>query len=235
MSACWFWVLLFLAGCSGGEDPVEELVEDLNRYPEYSLILEDLREEEGFFPDYFLRFKILTAAGKEAAGRDTLVWEEKLSEEYQVSEEVYGQYENYLGMVVASKTAEGRLTGPGQAHPPGYQHVGNPQYGSWDNGGFWQFFGPYMMMSQLMGGWRVNRADYGDYRRSYENGQPYSGPNTGGRTPFGTGGTTVERNRPEFFKRYQQRLGSPRFQERVQSRMGRGGSSWGSGSARSGK
>jgi hypothetical protein len=228
-----FWLLL--AGCGGDADPVEDLVKDLNRYPEYSLILEDLREEEGFFPDYFLRFKVLSASGQQVAGRDTVVWEERLTEEYQVSEEVYAQYENYLGMVVAAKTAQGRQSGPGQAHPPGYQYVDNPRYGFWDGGGFWQFYGQYMLMSQLLGGWRVNRGDYGDYRRSYDSGQPYAGPNTNGRTPFGTGGTTVERSRPEFFKRYQQRVGTPRFRERVQSRMGRGGPGWGSGSVRAGK
>ncbi len=229
------WCCLMLAGCGGEHDPVEKLVQDLNRYPEFSLILEDVREEEGFFPDYFLRFKTLTASGQKVAGQDTLVYEEKLSEELEVSEEVYAQYENYLGMVVASKTQDGRLTGSGQAHPPGYQYVDNPRYGSWDSGGFWQFYGPYMMMSQMMGGWRVNRSDYGDYRRTHESGQPYAGPNSGGRTPFGTGGTTVERTRPEFFKRYQQRLGGTGFRERAQSRMGRGSSSWGSGSVRSGK
>ena len=229
------WCCLVLAGCGGEDDPVEKLVQDLNRYPEFSLILEDLREEEGFFPDYFLRFKILTTSGQKVAGQDTLVYEEKLTEELEVSEEVYGQYENFLGMVVAAKTRDGRVTGSGQAHPPGYQYVDNPRYGSWDSGGFWQFYGPYMMMSQMMGGWRVNRGDYGDYRRSYEGGQPYAGPNSGGRTPFGTGGTTVERTRPEFFKRYQQRVAGGRLGERAQSRTGRGGSGWGSGSVRSGK
>ena len=228
-------LLLLLAGCSADEDPVEKLVKDLNRYPEFSLILEDLRQEEGLFPDYFLRFKVLTASGQKVAGQDTLVYEERLTDEYQVTEEIYSQYENNLGMVVAAKTLDGRLTGPGQAHPPGYQYVDNPRYGHWNSGGFWEFYGPYMMFSQLMGGWRINRDDYGDYRRTSERGQPYAGPNVGGRTPFGTGGTTVERTRPEFFKRYQQRLGGTRFRERVQSRMGRGGSSWGSGSVRSGK
>jgi hypothetical protein len=228
-------LLFLLAGCGGGRDPVEELARDLNRYPEFSLILEDLRQEEGFFPDYFLRFKILTASGQKAAGRDTLVYEERLSEEYQVSEEVFSRYEHYLGMVVAAKTQEGRLSGPAQAHPPGYQYVDNPRYGFWDGGGFWQFYGQYMLLSQLLGGWRINRDDYGDFRRTYERGQPYAGPNAGGRTPFGTGGTTVERTRPEFFKQYQQRLGGDRFRERAQSRLGRSGSSWGSGSARAGK
>jgi hypothetical protein len=227
-------LLFLLAGCGADRDPVEELVRDLNRYPEFTLILEDLRQEEGFFPDYFLRFKILTASGQRVADRDTLVYEERLSEEYQVSEEVFARYEHYLGMVVAAKTPEGRLSGPAQAHPPGYQYVDNPRYGYWDSGGFWQFYGQYMLLSQLLGGWRVNRDDYGDYRRTYERGQPYAGPSAGGRTPFGTGGTTVERTRPEFFKRYQQRLGSDRFRERAQSRLGRGGS-WGSGSARAGK
>ncbi|MBM3277683.1 MAG: hypothetical protein FJY95_06335 [Candidatus Handelsmanbacteria bacterium] len=225
-------LVLFLAGCGGGGDPLEDLVEDLNRHPEYSVIVEDLREEEGFFPDYFVRFRVLAASG---AGGDSLRWEERLSEEYQVGEEVYGRYENYLGMVVAAKNPDGRRSGPGQAHPPGYQYVDNPRYGFWDGGGFWQFYGQYMLLSQLLGGWQINRSDYGDYRRNYERGQPYAGPNAGGRTPFGTGGTTVERSRPEFFKRYQERLGSPQFRERVQSRMGRGGSSWGSGSVRAGK
>lgn len=229
------WIFLALAGCGADRDPVAELSRDLARYPEFSLILEDLRVEEGVFPDYFLRFKVLTASGQKVAGRDTVAYEERLTEEYQVSEEVFSRYEHYLGMVVASKTLDGRQTDARQAHPPGYQYVDNPRYGYWDSGGFWQFFGPYMMMSQLMGGWRVNRGDYGDFRRTHEQGQPYAGPVREGRAPFGTGGTTVEKTRPDFYRRYQQRLGGPRFSERATSRMGRGGGSWGSGSSRAGK
>ena len=47
----------------GSKDPVKELVRDLDRYPEYSLIVDDTRIEGSFFPDYALRFQVLTAAG----------------------------------------------------------------------------------------------------------------------------------------------------------------------------
>lgn len=222
---------LGLLGCGGSRDPVRDLTRDLNRYPEFLLIVEDLRVEEGFFPDYFLRFKTLTASGQRMAGRDTLIYQERTTDWHEVSEDVFGRYEHYVGMVVASKGKDGRHTDVRQAHPPGYQYVGNPSYGFWGGGGFWQFYGQYALMRDLMGGWRVNRDDYRDYRRNYERGRPYHGPVQRGRPAFGSRGTVTEKTKPGFYQRNRQRLRSGRygFANKAQSRMVRTGSSWGRG------
>ena len=200
--------LLALVACGGQRDPVRNLIADLNRYPEFSLIVEDLRIEEGFFPDYFLRFKKLTASGQGGAGRESLVHEEGVTEWMQVPEKVFGRYEHYVGMVVASKTLDGRTTGAQQAHPPGYQYVGNRNYGHWGGGGFWQFYGQYAFMSHMLGGHRIGRNDYQDYRSSNQRGRPYFGPVQGGRRSFGTTGTVTQKTRPRFYQRYRQRISS---------------------------
>lgn len=230
-------LVVALVGCGGPRDPVQTLSRDLSRYPEYSLMVEDIRIQDGFYPDYFLRFRMLTAAGQKVDGRDTLTYEDRVTNWYEVSEHVFGRYENFVGMVVASKTRDGRMTDVRQAHPPGYQYVGNPQYGSWGAGGFWQFYGQYALMSHLMGGWRVGRDDYTDYRRNHERGRAYYGPSERGRPAFGSRGSVTEKTRPAFYRRQNQRMqsGGRAFSNRVQSRMGRTSSGWGRGSGFRGK
>ena len=220
----------WLVGCGGDRDPVQELSRDLNRYPEYSLIVDDLRIDEGIFPDYFLRFKLMTAAGQRVAGRDTVVYADRITDWYPVSERVFTQYENFVGMVVASKTGEGRHTDVRQAHPPGYQYVGNSHYGFWGGGGFWQFYGQYALMRDLMGGWQVNRNDWGDYRQNRERGRPYYGPTQSGRPTFGSRGTVTQKTKPNFYQRYTSKRQA--FSSKAQGRMGRTSSSWGRGSSR---
>ena len=177
--------LFALAACGSSKDPVKELVRDLDRYPEYSLIVDDARiEDRSFFPDYALRFQVLTASGQRVAGRDTIVYQERRTDWMEVSEKTFYRYDNYVGMVVASKSLDGRRTGTNQAHPPGYQYVGNPQYGFWGGGGFWQFYGQYALMRDLMGGRGVGRGDWEDYRRSRGRGRPYYGPVKGGSARF---------------------------------------------------
>ena len=44
----------FLSNCGRPADPVNSLIRELNRYPEYTLILNDYRIDDGFFADYFL-------------------------------------------------------------------------------------------------------------------------------------------------------------------------------------
>jgi hypothetical protein len=222
-----------VGGCGGQADPVADLIRDLSRYPEFSLILDDMRVEDGFFADYFLRCKIITASGHRTAGQDTLVYRERLSNEMEVPKAVFARYEHYLGMVIASKSLDGKTTGASQAHPPGYNHVGNSHYGHWGAGGFWQFYGQYALMSQLMGGWRVGRSDYDDYQRRSSRGQAYYGPTQNGRSTFGTRGSQTQTTRPKFYQRQAQRqsAGRTNFSGKAQSRMGRGSTSWGSGSS----
>ncbi len=222
------------SGCGGSTDPVRTLQRDLERYPEYSLILDDLKYEDGFFPNYYLRFKVMTAAGQRAASGDTVVYSQHTSDWMEASSDVFSRYENYVGMVIASKSLDGQRTGAQQAYPAGYQYVGNPSYGYWGGGGFWQFYGQYALMRDLMGGWGVGRSDWEDYRRSRERGQPYYGPrNKDGGSTFGTRGSQTKKTRPEFYQRHTQRRQS--FSNKVSSRMGqtRSRSSWGSSVSRS--
>ena len=195
-------------GCGGHRDPVDSLIRDLNRYPEYSLIVEDLNIEDGFFPDYLIRFNIVTASGQRIDGQDTLIYETKSTEWMRVREQTFARYQHYLGMVVSSKTPDGRTTGVRQAHPPGYQYVGNSQYGSWGGGGFWQFYGQYAFMSHMMGGFQIGRNDYNNYQRNYDRGRPHFGQNQNGKQAFGTKGAGTEKTRPNFYNRQRQRMSS---------------------------
>ena len=225
--------LALTAGCGRATDPVQRVARDLERYPEYTLIIEDLKVEDGFFPDYFLQMQIMTAAGQRTeSGQDTLVYKTQMTEWQEVSEGVFARYQNYLGMVVASKTLDGKRSGPRNAYPAGYQYVGNSQYGSWGGGGFWQFYGQYAFMSAMLGGHRIGRNDYDGYRRDRERGRPHYGPVKNGRQTFGTAGTQTQKTRPGFYQRHRQRSagGGRGF---ASNRSSSGG--WGRGSSRFGK
>jgi hypothetical protein len=225
--------LALTTGCGRATDPVQRAARDLERYPEYTLIIEDLKVEDGFFPDYFLRMQIMTAAGQRTeSGQDTLVYKTQMTEWQEVSEGVFARYQNYLGMVVASKTLDGKRSGPRNAYPAGYQYVGNSQYGSWGGGGFWQFYGQYAFMSAMLGGHRIGRNDYDGYRRDRERGRPHYGPVKNGRQTFGTAGTQTQKTRPGFYQRHRQRSagGGRGF---ASNRSSSGG--WGRGSSRFGK
>ena len=89
------------------------------------------------------------------------------------------------------------------------------------------------MMSHLMGGHRVGRGDYDDYRRTRGRGSPYYGPVKGGRPTFGARGTVTEKTRPQFYQRKQNRRKA--FSGQAKNRMGRATSGWGRGSSRTGK
>ena len=65
---------LILSNCGRPSDPVNTLIRELNRYPEYTLILNDYRIDDGFFADYFLQFDALTASSKRIDGVDSLVY-----------------------------------------------------------------------------------------------------------------------------------------------------------------
>jgi len=215
-------VLALTTACGRAPDPVQQVSRDLERYPEYSVVIEDLKVEEAFFPDYFLRLRLTMAGGQRQAGKDTLVFEEKVTNWQEVTERVFARYEHYLGMVVASKSRDGKRSTPGQAHPAGYQYVGNSQYGHWGGGGgFWQFYGQYAFMSAMMGGHRVGRGDYDDYRRNRERGRPHYGPVSNGRKTFGTAGTQTQKTKPNFYRRHRQRTASGRgFTSRSNTRSG---------------
>lgn len=223
-----------LAACSAA-DPLSELQGDLSSYPEYTVILNDYRQEGNFFPSYYQQYEVVV--GEEQPNTDALSYREETRPFVQVSRSTYNQYEPYLGMAILSKTPDGAVTD--DPFPPGYQYVGDPQYGSWQQDGsgnqFWQFAGQYLLLSTLFDafdGPRVRRNDWGGYTTARRSGQPYFG--SGNR--YGTRGTLTQQTNPTFFERQRARQTASRqsFSSRVQNRVGRSsGSSYRGGSSSS--
>ena len=217
------FVALLLTGCSAlNPDPLESLQRELSSYPEYTVTLNDYTQEGNFFPSYYHQYKVVV--GEEQAGSDALAYRDEVQDFTQVSEGFYNRYEPYLGMAVLSKAPDDEVTTT--PFPPGYQYVGDPQYGSWQqdgNGGqFWQFAGQYLLLSTIfnsLNGPPIYRDDWGGYTTARRSNRPYFGP--GNR--YGTTGTLTRQTNPTFFERQQTRQAASRqsFGNRVQNRVGR--------------
>lgn len=209
-------VVVWLAGCGGPRDPVQEMKKSLSSAPEYMIILEDMRQEDGFFTDYFHRYQVT-----QGERSHTTNWVE-------VSETIYQKYKPFLGMALIAKSDTGVNDTP---HPAGYHYVGNPQYGSWNHGSggnFWVFYGQYALMRDMMGygGRSTYRNDYNDYQNHRDRRQPYYGRNR----EWGTGGSVTKQQKTTFFQRRKQRLANKRnsFSKKVRNRSGRSRSGFGS-------
>ena len=217
-----FWVV---GGWLSRNDPVPELARQLAEYSEYSIIVDDV--DDGFLRNSMtLKSSYLVAGpiGENPDEGEAAEFDEQVNT-YSISDRLVDRYERSIGMVVAAKNADGTVTGYNQSHPPYYQHVGRSQYGYFGAGGFWIFYGQYAFMRTAMGGHRINRGDYGTYVGTRNRGQPYYGPQTGGRPTFGANGTATATTRPTFSQRYQAK--QARFQARASSRAASGGRSFG--------
>lgn len=193
---------LMISAC-GKVSEVGIIQRQLDRYPQYSIILEDMKEEGNFFTDYYQKYKIVYA--DKVAGSDSLAFYTDITEWRRVTEKEYQKYAPYLGMVLASKGADGRVSN--EQYPPGYQYVGNPQYGQWrtDSNGnsFWEFYGKFAFMNamfNLLAG-PVYRNDWDSYRGYRGSGRPYFGPNQ----KYGTDGSYTKQTKPTFYQRRQGR------------------------------
>ena len=213
---------LSAAGCStAARAPLEGIRKDLAAYPEYSIILEDMRVGGNFFRDYSHRYKLVW--GVEEAGSDDLTYLDDVTDWQQVSKREFEKYANNLGMVIASKSKDGKVSEV--ASPPGYQYVGNDRYGRWraDSSGnsFWEFYGKYALISHMfnMGSRSIYRNDWDGYRTARGAGRPYYGANR----EFGTNGTFTKNTNPTFYQRrvQQQRARSSSFKNKVNSRVRR--------------
>ncbi len=213
----WLSLLFFLLttllfqGCGGGQNPVTKIQSELQGEKEYAIILNDMLEEGNFFPSYYHQYRV--DVGERKSVRPFV----------EVDKSYYQKNQPYLGMVLASKTVDGAVsTTP---FPNGYQYVGNSQYGRWrDNssgGSMWEFYGKYMLMSQMMNwaGFGLSRNHYNNYSSYHNAGRPYYGP----RQEYGTTGTVTKKQKPDFFKRKMAKKArsQSRFQNKVSQRMGR--------------
>lgn len=190
--------LLLLTSCGGSDfqkNPVDNLIKDMTDAETFSIILYDMNVEGTFFKDYQHQYRIIRQSSAEAEPT------EEITEWTKVSEEFFAQNENNMGMEIAAKDAEGKVTKT--AAPPGYNnYVGNPQYGQWQGSGansFWVFYGQYALLSNLfnMGTFPARRSYYDDYTTSRGSGRPYYGPSTSdGRSTYGTNSTYTSRAKP---------------------------------------
>ena len=85
--------LAFTTISCGPSTVVERLQKDLDRHPEYSIILEDMREEGFFFSDYFHKYKIVRG---EKADNDSIAYHSEITDWYEVEKKEYQKSSNYI-------------------------------------------------------------------------------------------------------------------------------------------
>jgi len=212
-------MLVLLMSC-GSQAPLDRLKAQLDQYPEYSVILEDMKEDGNFIKDYYHRYKVVYSEKPDAEEQST---RSEISDWFRVTRNEFDKYKNYLGMVILSKSADGQVSN--SQYPPGYQYVGDSRYGNWRQDGrgnsFWEFYGKYAFFSHVFRSFSrpIYRSDWNSYRDSRAARRPYFGRNK----EYGTNGSVTKRTNKNFFERRRQRdvARKARFSERVRQRTRR--------------
>ena len=201
-----FIAAIALQSCSCSSEykknPVDALIVQMSDVKPFSIILEDMDVDGSFSHTYLHKYKIITEDSDSIPQSRITGWEE-------VSEQYFRKNENNLGMEIASKNAEGKLSK--SAAPPGYgNYVGNSRYGHWQTGSngnsFWSFYGKYMMMSTMFDLMRrpYYRSDYSHYRSGgyYGSSRSYYGQKSStGSYRYGTNSNYNKQTKPSFFQR----------------------------------
>lgn len=219
-----FLLLVALSGCGKEftKSPVDNLITKLDsqKVPMYSIILEDMEVDGTVFQDFKHKYQIIRQYDSLNIKSETTDWIE-------VKEDFFWENENYLGMEIASKGADGKVSKA--VAPAGYNnYVGNKQYGQWVNGSggsFWQFYGQYMFMSSMLNlaTGSIFRGEYDDYSRNYRGRKPYYGPKTGNSFKYGTYGSYTSKTKPAGFgdKINKIKNGSQSFKDKVNNKVSR--------------
>ncbi|RUT78060.1 hypothetical protein [Ancylomarina longa] len=200
------------------KSPVDQLIKDLNKEANFSIVLFDMDADEGSISsdNYRHQYQIIIE-------RPDTVLEQKTGWK-NVSEAFFSQNINNMGMEIVSKK-DGVITK--QAVPAGYNHyVGNEKYGRWENRGgssFWAFYGQYAFMSSMFNMMSYRRSYWNDYRTGgyYGSSRGYYGPR-GSSPVFGTKsytGTSAGRSSKWGNK-------TSTFKNKVRSRVSRSSSSY---------
>lgn len=204
------WTALFFWGCGSDELPLAKIEKSLANVPEYSIILEDMKDEGNFFKDYSHQYRLVLPDRAEDKG-----W-------FEVPENFYRANENFLGMVIAGKK-DGNLLAA--AAPLVYQYVGDPRYGQWRSDGLggqiWGFTPGIPLFGELDIDIHspIHRKHYDSYKHSLSRKIPYYGS----ENQYGTNGTFTQKSKPNFFARRMaaEKLKKASFSEKVSSRIGR--------------
>lgn len=231
-------LLVFLSACGGGgssefqKATLDTIIRDLPDKQPWSIILYDMNVDGTFFKEYQHRYKIIT---QNIEGNDTIP-EETLTDWYEVPKSEFNANVDNMGMEIAHRDDKNELHK--SVNPPGYgNYVGNTRYGHWvqrDGGSFWEFYGRYAFMSSMfnMMTYPVRRTYYDDYYTNYyRTGRSYYGPVTNGRAYYGT--YSDYNRRQNTSSRWHSRSSNTRYAQRVNDRVSRSNSRYGSGSSRS--
>lgn len=199
-------------GCGDSELPLTRLQRQLQQFPTYSIILENMKQEGNFFDSYYHRYRVV----QPNKGSYLTDWME-------VPKSYYRKYMSFLGMALAGK----KDNQPMQAiSPPGFMYVGDPDYGYWrqgpDGNMMWEFD---LDLDDALGGWtrhRIHKNEYEKYRRAYAKKTPYLGKSKKGKVKYkyGTQGNLSKKAKPDFFVRRKAKKTSS-FASKVSSRIGR--------------
>jgi len=215
-----------------GKTPVDNLIKEMDNVPSFSIILHDMNTEGTFFKDYLHQYKII----KSTPDQDSAV-NETITDWYDVDKNFFMANVNNMGMEIAAKNEEGKVTKT--VGPPGYgSYVGNSRYGHWVNrngSSFWEFYGQYAMMSTMfnMMSFPVQRSYWNDYRGDYYGtGRPYYGPRTsGGNYRYGTNSKYARQTRSS--SSWYTNKSNSSFKRRVQGMTSRSSSGYSSSGYRS--
>jgi len=220
-------ILVVVVACATA-NPLDRLRRELDPYPEFSVILQDMKTSGNFVNDYHHQYKVIY--GVKAAGAEAPVFHEKISDWIPVDRKLYEKYQDYLGMTILTRGADGRVEEA--FFPPQYQWVGDSRYGRWVDDGrgdsFWEFYGKYAMLSAVLGGAGdvgklVYRSHYRKYKSHRGSRKAFYGPNNN----YGTRGSYTKSTHRSFHQRQtaKQQARSQSFSRKVQSRTRRSGMS----------
>ena len=151
----------------------------------------------------------------------------------EVKEDAFASVEDFLGMDLESKPAGFFASEQiGVPAPEGMSYVGNPVYGNWktesDGSRFWEFYGQYAMMRDLLGGHRYSYSEWDDWNRNFRGKKPYYGEGDDER--YGSGGSVTSAHRTYSGSNYYKTEGRP-DSARGSSLGGGAGTQRGSGAA----
>lgn len=214
-------------GCTKNlDDPLRPLALEYAKYPELTITLQDMDSNGIFFKSYHHVYKVMF--GEKEAGKEELRFVTRQTSWMEVGKRFYDQHKGNLGMVLLSRGEDGKVSR--DQYPPGYQYVGNSNYGQWktnsSGGSFWEFYGKYALFSSVlnMATRPIYRQDYDSYTNTRRSGRPYYGPSG---SHFGTNGTLTKKSNPTFYQRQQARQTSRNssFSDKARSRSGTRGSS----------